>query len=323
MKNRIRSLTPRQKLDLLAFRQRWLEVGTSTAPADRPRAEKSITAMYARIGKTAPKFLWCDSPAIAALALHAIKSKGEIPASLWASLRASLWASLWDSLWASLWASLRDSLWDSLGASLGASFYGQHESYWVAFYIFCRQIGVNYKCESDSDLQLWSEVCESCGWFSVWDGLVIACERPCDQKLSVGGVGHCDDGPAIAFRDGWKVWMIDGIRLDEQIVMQPETQTIKQIDGEQNQDIRSIRIQRFGWPRYIRESGATCRDERANEIEGTLEALYRTKSGEQRLIVTCPTGRVFALGVTSDVSDCESAQSWLAGGERLNIIAAT
>ena len=127
----------------------------------------------------------------------------------------------------------------------------------------------------------------------------------------------------MEFRSGWGLWTIEGIPVDEQIVMKPETQTIEQIDKEQNQDVRAIRINRFGWPRYIKESGAVCRDERKNEIEGTLEALFRCRDGSQRLVVTCPTGRVFALGVPGEVKTCEQSQHWLAGGKNFRVLART
>ena len=109
------------------------------------------------------------------------------------------------------------------------------------------------------------------------------------------GLLHNETGQSVRFRSGWGLWTIEGTPVDEQIVMYPETQTVEQIDKEENQDVRAIRIQRFGWPRYIRESGAEAKDERKNEVEGTREALFVCRDGSRRLIVTCPTGRVFAL----------------------------
>ncbi len=90
---------------------------------------------------------------------------------------------------------------------------------------------------------------------------------------------------AVRYCDGFGVWAIGGIRLDEQIVMRPESQTLKQIDNEQSQDIKSIRIERFGWTRYIRESNAKCIDSvDRNPISGTPEALYRLKDGSKRFV---------------------------------------
>lgn len=111
--------------------------------------------------------------------------------------------------------------------------------------------------------------------------------------------------------------------MDEQIVLRPQTQTVAQINAEANQDIRAIRIARMGWPRYIRDSGLAAIDERRNDVEGTREALFRCQDGSARLVVTCPTKRVFALGVPDSITTCENAQRWLRDDNTFNVIART
>lgn len=44
------------------IRREWLEVGLSTAPADRAAAEHAITQIYARHRRTRPRFIWVQSP---------------------------------------------------------------------------------------------------------------------------------------------------------------------------------------------------------------------------------------------------------------------
>ena len=214
----IERLTADQQ-DLLAVRHaEWLAVGRSTAPADRAAAEQVFTAMYAAIGRPAPRVLWVASPATAALAHGVLSARDSLGASLRASLRESLWESLWDSLgdslgaslWTSLWTSLGGSLWtslrtslgaslwESLGASLGASlraslgeslreslgaslgdyFWGQHEAYWIAFYAFAIEIGVSYRPQDAERLGWWVTLARSCGWWWPYEGLVLASDRP-------------------------------------------------------------------------------------------------------------------------------------------------
>ena len=129
---------------------------------------------------------------------------------------------------------------------------------------------------------------------------------------------HNETGMALAYPDGWGVWALDGVRVDEQIVMRPETQTLAQIDSESNEEVRRLRIERFGWPRYIAESNADCIHSRRNDIDGTSEALVRLKDGSVRLLCACrSTGRVYAVGVPREVATCEQAQNWMAGGSTL------
>jgi hypothetical protein len=49
--------------DAIKIRKEWLDYGLSTQPADRPAAEHSLTAIYARIRRSRPRFVWVNSPA--------------------------------------------------------------------------------------------------------------------------------------------------------------------------------------------------------------------------------------------------------------------
>jgi len=136
---------------------------------------------------------------------------------------------------------------------------------------------------------------------------------------------HNDSGPSLSYKDGFNIWSLDGLRVDEQLVLHPETQTLKQIHEEQNEEIKRIRIERFGWNRYLEETNAKVVDSGKNDIENTYEILARTPVG-LRLITFCPsTGRRYALSIgDSSVSTCAGAQQWLWGNKKdLRIIGRT
>lgn len=222
---------------------------------------------------------------------------------------------------------LRDKIISSVQGSLSLRFDGQHEMFWVVFYKFCEEIGVEFDKADSEKLGLWDAVGRSACWWFPYKTTCFVCERPTACKLNGRYVLHCEDGPAMQFRDGWTLWQIDGVAVNEQIVRYPHTQTIEEIDREPNADVKALRLQRFGWPRYLKESGAKCIDTRENDLEGTVEALYEAKDATRRLVVTCPTGRVFAIGVPNDdtngrVSSCEEAQRWLSPVKG-NVIART
>jgi len=114
------------------------------------------------------------------------------------------------------------------------------------------------------------------------------------------------------------------IAVDEQIVMRPESQTVDQIRSEQNEEVKRIRIERFTWERYLRESNAKRIHHRRNDIEGTLESLYETPDGWKTLVCACPsTAKVFALEVEPSIATCDAAQSYLSSGLSGRIISAS
>lgn len=132
------------------------------------------------------------------------------------------------------------------------------------------------------------------------------------------------------------LWYIDDVHVDEQIVKAPETQTVEQIDADNNAERKRIRIERFGWPRYLRESKAMVIDTRDNYIDSTKESLMEvnfrtftqtwnevtqsvhTEVHEKAtvLVCACPsTARVYAMRVPREIVTCEMAQRWLHGDQ--------
>jgi hypothetical protein len=144
--------------------------------------------------------------------------------------------------------------------------------------------------------------------------------------------------PRSCLGDGTKLWTINGIEVDEIIVMRPQDDRPDLILQDTNVERRSLRIERHGWAEFLAAIGAKCVDFRRNEVEGTTESLFsfamptnrftpapdmytmimshldgfrRMIESQKRLLVTCPTGRLFALGVPNNIETCEEAQRWL------------
>ena len=397
---KIESLTPAQIARFPEFIERWTRIGLDTSPADRPRAERAIAAMYAGANLAVPRIVWCGSPISQAITRAIVQkiggSKDSVGASVGASVLASVWASVLDSVWASVLdsvgasvgasvrdsvgASVRSSVWasvldsvgasvrdsvgasvrDSVGASVGASVrdsvgasvrssvgasvrdsvgasvrdsvgasgFGQHDANWIGFYAFFREV-LGLTTQTKALIPL-TELTESAGWFLPHKNICWVSERHNDLHKNAEGQLHREDGPAVQYTDGWQLWRIAGIEVDEQIVMRPETQNLKQIEDEQNEEVRRIRIERFGWPRYIAESNAECMEVRRNDIDATREALIRMRTGEVRLLCACRSnGRVYAVGVPREIKTCREAQNWMAqgssvlAGRKVNIIGAS
>ena len=194
---------------------------------------------------------------------------------------------------------------------------GFFESGFFAFYDYFEMLGVtlpdNYhKYRKTADLNFY--------W--CLDDVCVVCDRPEIIEFESQGL-HNENGPAIQWRDGARCWMINGIKVDEQIVMRPETQTLEQLQKETNEDLRAIRIDRYGWLRYLGGIKAKVLDERTNDVEDTYEVLYETSLGYNIFVCTCMTGKIPALSVPPTIKDCGEAQHWLDGGHGYKILART
>lgn len=75
---------------------------------------------------------------------------------------------------------------------------------------------------------------------------------------------HRDDGPALV-SDCKDLWFLNGVLLNEQIVMRPETLTIEQINSEPNAEVRRVMVERYGHEKYLRASNARMVDSCAED----------------------------------------------------------
>jgi hypothetical protein len=200
----------------------------------------------------------------------------------------------------------------------GGNMWASWECYLTAF----RDI-LGLELPAHAKYKYWEDAAKLGGFRYMHRNFCLVCEFPDVLKVDGQNRPHCEDGPSHRWPDGWSMWYINGIRVDEQIVMRPETQTIEQIHKEDNTDVRAIRISRYGWVRYLRDSQARCIDWNDNEIEGTKEALYITQDNAVRLVATCATGRIFAMGVPSHITTCKQAQAWLASDRGFKIVGRT
>ena len=375
---KIMKLTTEQEVRLEEWREEWLQVGLCTDPADRPRAQSAITAMYACLDKPAPIFLWFDSPMSCQLVMHLLSQtelrdqlgdqlggqlwgqlrgqlrdqlwgqlrdqledqlwgqlgdqlgdqlrdqlEGQLEGQLWGQLRGQLrgqlgghlrdqlgdqlggqlegqlggqlWGQLGDHLWGQLWDQLGSQLWDQLWDQLGSqkiqfkdtNWWGQHDAYWVAYYMFGREIGVSYDAEMSRRLDLHGEVCRSCMWFWLFEGLCILSDRPSEIHRDSRNNLHNLTGPAVGFRDGWGVWSSHGVRLRREIIEQPETITVKDCLEERNAEIRRVMIDqhdKIDGRSYIVDAGGKMVDE-SIDSKGELRQLWRISVARDEDIV--------------------------------------
>jgi len=331
---RINSLTPEQIAKFPAYVQEWTGYGVCTDPADRIRAEAAIAAMYEIAGKKPPRIVWCDSPLSMALTRAVVQ---KLPASVRASVRdsvrdsvvASVWdsvgdsvvasvgASVRDSVGASVWDSVRASVWDSVRDSVVASVYGQHDASWLAFYRFFRdECGMTG--ETEKLRGLW-DLCQSCGWILPFENVCFASERHDVCKLDGRGVIHCEDGPAIHYRDGFSVHAWHGTRVPAHWIEDSANLKASEVMAERNVEVRMAGCQILGWAKVADQLDRKVIDGDPSTDIGALVELTMPGLPEpgRFLMAQCPRNGTICEGVPR-VSDIDgrpintaiAAQAW-------------
>lgn len=254
---KIESLTKAQQAKFPEYIKRWTDIGLSTQPADRPRAEAAIRKMYECGGLKAPKrIVWCGSPLSQGLTREAVNKIASTLAG--PNKKASVWASVGDSV--------RDSV------------YGQHDANWLSFYKFF-EAECGLEAQTEKLAGLW-ELCESAGWALPHENICWVSERHCTCNRDERGRLHCLTGPALAYADGFSIYAVHGVRLSMDIIENPKSIDIPRIEKEANAEIRRVMIERYGQSKYIVDSGA---QEIACDDFGTL---YRKElAGDEPILM--------------------------------------
>ena len=91
---------------------------------------------------------------------------------------------------------------------------------------------------------------------------------------------HADSGPFCRWRDGSALYSVHGTRIPAWVIEQPERLTVAAIDAEQNAEIRRVMLDRYGWARFMQDSGAERLDH--DERWGTL---YRRSMADDEPLV--------------------------------------
>jgi len=311
---KIEYLNAEEETRRVAFRAAYFQHGWSTAPSDRPTAEAAIVKLYARLGKTAPAFVWFDSPAAASACVK--ESTGE-------DVRLSGTDGCLDAPWACFYM---------FGSTLRDDIYGANLEHLLEWDALIRSTGP----------------CYSYGKFC------LMTERPIKASFDDRELLHALDGPALLYRDGYKIYAVNGVRLAggvsdavaEDIVERPWVLTAELIAGVESEDLRSIMQERWcyehmdnagdrvgsGGGRWLDATGAVSIHEdvyraytKADGDDAILmRALLRATDGKQYLCCSdSSTDRVYYIRVSSDAKTCEEGHMSVNGGVKDSDIVAS
>lgn len=136
-----------------------------------------------------------------------------------------------------------------------------YDSGWTAFYDYMQQIGVEFDKEWNFDV--WKEFITKSGIFAtvLCENVAFVCIRPNRVKLNADGNLHCENGPAIAWVDGYEEYFLNGVSVDEALVKTPfDKLDPKMILTEKNAEVRREIVRKIGIERICEKLGAKIID---------------------------------------------------------------
>ena len=167
----------------------------------------------------------------------------------------------------------------------------------------------------------WVTLAEHSGPRYVHERFCIISDFPEILKVDNANRPHSATGPFCRWRDGFALYAWHGIRVPAWIIEHPERVTIDGINAETNAEIRRVMIDRFGFDRYLRESGAVEISTGIDEGDQLMRLVSMPTDDDDGQPMRCllvanstpdPDGsrREYVIRVPPDCSDVWSARNW-------------
>ena len=259
--------------------------------------------------------------------------RGQLQGQLWDQLQGQLWDQFWDQFGGQFRVQLRDQFsdqdedegWDEHLYSV----FPWNDAYALAFYRCALAIAGR---PADPGLGALSSVVAETGWLIPMRGVVIVGARPAVLHRDARGDLHSPVGMAVAYPDGWGLYVWHGRRVPGWVIVAPCTEAIT---VEENAEVRRCAIESLGWDRFIAEAGlvpVTAGDSKnlvAARVPdpgnpGQHLVLYDVPErlwGSRIRLLMCTNGtperdgtrRRYGLAVPAHISDPVEAAAWTAG----------
>ena len=104
--------------------------------------------------------------------------------------------------------------------------------------------------------QAWNDCAEHGGPRILHEEFCMVSDFPAQIHRDEQNRLHNANGPSIEWRDGWKLYHIHGVPVTRQIVEEPQTLAVNQIDEEGNAEVRRVMIERLGAEHYLTKSNS-------------------------------------------------------------------
>jgi hypothetical protein len=137
---------------------------------------------------------------------------------------------------------------------VGDSGYGQHDASWLACYEYFREVcGLTAQTDKLSSM---TALARHANWWLPHKHICWVSERHHILHRDERGRLHNIIGPALVYPDGWAIYAVHGVRIPAAIIEEKDKISIKEIDKEQNAEIRRVMVELYGQSRYLLDSGA-------------------------------------------------------------------
>lgn len=171
-------------------------------------------------------------------------------------------------------------------------------------------------------LALWLAIADTASAVLSFDGITFLSEIPTACHLSEGFRLHNPSGPALTYSDGFAQYAWHGVIVPREIIEEPESISVDDIDKQANAEARRVMVERYGEARFLHDSqalpvqqddfGTLYRKDLPNDEPLVMVRVVNTTQEPDG------THRAYFLRVPPDVATAQQAVAWTFGFDNPN-----
>ncbi len=296
-------LTEEQNAAIPAWVEKWIAEGLRTDEMDLGKFTAAAKKCYDFAGIPFPKVIQVQSPIVGALS--APIAANMIYSDVYSAIRSAVYSTVYSvvrsavyspvsstvgstvvrsTVYSAVDSAVSSAVSSAVGSAVDSAVHsavssasknklwwhnwigGQFWVAWVAFEKFCREIMKVKYCNDITNRAIAYEVAQTSVnyWWPNKD-FVIVCNRPKKINRNSSGQLHCIDGMAIEYRDGWGLWMLNGVKVAQDIVMTPANELdTNLVMTEKNAEVRREIVRKIGIERVLTKLKAKVLDKQGD-----------------------------------------------------------
>ncbi len=133
---------------------------------------------------------------------------------------------------------------------------------------------IDMSVELQEYLQAYYSLCMFSSNLLMSKNCVVIEDFPSEYHIDDQELLHNETGPAIAWADGFSMYYWHDVILPSNVITDPASITLDQIENEANAEIRRIMVERYGLSRYLLACG-TVIDDAVDEVGSPLRLYCR------------------------------------------------
>ena len=228
----IESLTEEQKALFPEYREKWINIGLSIKQSSDEEMKNAMNLVYTCAELKKPKkIIILNSPIECLIAAHIYRQDIKFT-----NLQKEI-------------DKIRNNLkknklnWNEIKSESNNFIYGQHEAGWLSFYDYFKI----FKIKELEKLEGLFEMAKHCNWAFCYEDICFVSRKPVLIKRNIRGQLHCENGPALEYKDGFSLWKLNGVDIDKKWILMPrEEMNPLEILKDKNVEVRKELINKIG-----------------------------------------------------------------------------